>query len=143
MTTETENPAAEDEAAENATPEDQVADGATTDGAATDAQATETDQNVEIGSPEYQSFDASGQSNENGDLARLQNIQIAVTAELGRAKIPIQELMQLAEGSVIELDRAIDSPIDLIAQGVTLASGEVVVVDGCFAIRILQVHDNK
>ena len=51
--------------------------------------------------------------------------------------------MQLGEGSVIELDRAIDSPVELIAQGVTLATGEVVVVDGCFAIRILNVHANN
>jgi flagellar motor switch protein FliN/FliY len=143
MTTELENSAAEEETTEGTGAENQAVDGAGVEGAATDDPAAESEKDVEVGSPEYQSFDNTGPANENGDLARLQNIQIAVTAELGRATLPIQELMQLAEGSVVELDRAIDSPIDLIAQGVTLASGEVVVVDGCFAIRILNVHDNK
>ena len=110
----------------------------------TDDPQVESDSDVEVGSPDYPSFgDESATTGQAGDLARLQNIKIAVSAELGRTQIPIQELMELAEGSVVELDRAIDSPIDLIAQGVTLASGEVVVIDGCFAIRILSVHANN
>ena len=48
--------------------------------------------------------------------------------------------MQLGEGTVLELNREIDSPVELMAQGVKLASGEVVVVDGCFAIRITEVE---
>ena len=101
------------------------------------------DQSADVVSPEYQSFDDGNAASEGSDLARLQNVQIKVSAELGRATLPIQELMQLSAGSVLELDRTIDSPVDLIAQGVKLASGEVVVVDGHFAIRILKVYDNK
>lgn len=100
-------------------------------------------EDVDVSIPEYQSFDEGGQTNGDGDLTRLQNVQITVSAELGRATLPIQKLMQLSAGSVLELDRTIDSPVDLIAQGVKLASGEVVVVDGHFAIRILQVYDNN
>jgi flagellar motor switch protein FliN/FliY len=96
-----------------------------------------------IESPEFQEFDGVAATNTPGDLKRIQKIQITVSAELGRAEVPIQQLMSLAEGSVVELNRDIDSPVELYAQGVALASGEVLVVDGHFAIRILNVYDNK
>ena len=99
-----------------------------------------TESSPDISVPEYQEFSDTSSSNRAEDLARLQNIQITVSAELGRATIPIQELMQLGEGTVLELNREIDSPVELMAQGVKLASGEVVVVDGCFAIRITEVE---
>ena len=97
----------------------------------------------DIESPEFQEFGDSVAGNGPGDLKRIQKIQITVSAELGRADVPIQQLMSLAEGSIVELDRDIDSPVELYAQGVALASGEVLVVDGHFAIRILNVYDNK
>ena len=98
---------------------------------------------AQIESPEFQEFADSASDGQPGDLTRIKNIHITVSAELGKAEIPIQQLMGLAEGSVIELDRDIDSPVELFAQGVALASGEVLVVDGHFAIRILQVYDNQ
>lgn len=101
---------------------------------------SEVDSSPDVSEPEYQELSDTSGSNRAEDLARLQNIQITVSAELGRATIPIQELMQLGEGTVLELNREIDSPVELVAQGVKLASGEVVVVDGCFAIRITKVE---
>ena len=106
----------------------------------TNNDATDSDSSPDISVPEYQEFTDTSGSSRAEDLARLQNIQITVSAELGRATIPIQELMQLGEGTVLELNREIDSPVELMAQGVKLASGEVVVVDGCFAIRITEVE---
>jgi flagellar motor switch protein FliN/FliY len=115
-----------------------------TDQTAADANNQDVaDGDVEVNAPDYQSLEETPSSNPTGDLNRLQNIQIAVTAELGRAQLPIEGLMRLNEGSVIELDREIDAPIELKAQGVTLATGEVVVVDGCFAIRVLSVQNNN
>lgn len=113
------------------------------DNEATAEGAADGGSDVEVNSPDYQSLEETPSSNPAGDLNRLQNIQIAVTAELGRAQLPIEGLMRLNEGSVIELDREIDAPIELKAQGVTLATGEVVVVDGCFAIRVLSVQNNN
>lgn len=97
----------------------------------------------EIGVPEFQELAEGAPSGGSGNLSRIQNIQIAVTAELGRSTIPIQELMSVSEGSVIQLDREIDNPIELYAQGVPLASGEVVVVDGRFAVQITKVYENN
>lgn len=100
-----------------------------------------------VQSAEFQSFDndaSAKQNNTDGsELNRLQNIQIGLTAELGRAQLPIQDLMAVSEGVVIELDEQIDSLVKLVSQGVVLAAGEVVVVDGNFAIRVVEVYGNK
>lgn len=136
MTTESDENLPEDAA--NAAPTDQD-NAPPTDGASDPAG----EQDVEVNSPDYQTLEETASPNPAGDMDRLQNLQIAVTAELGRAQLPIEGLMKLSEGSVIELDREIDAPIELKAQGVTLATGEVVVVDGCFAIRVLSVQNNN
>lgn len=73
-------------------------------------------------------------------MSRFHDVQVAVSAELGRTKIPIQKLLQIGPGAVIELNRPISSPVELVAQGVPLASGEIVVVNDCFAIRIREVY---
>lgn len=134
MSTETDQPIDSQEA-----PEEGVGDGTES----TEESAAGAVDSPEIESPEFQEYEGGGGSAGPGDLKRIQKIQITVSAELGRAEVPIQQLMTLAEGSVVELDRDIDSPVELYAQGVALAAGEVLVVDGHFAIRILNVYDNK
>ena len=107
---------------------------------ANDAAAGE---GVAVQSPEFQSFvDAGNQANQQ-EISRFAEIKVTVSAELGRTSIPIERLLSLGKGSVLELDRGVDSPIELIAQGIPLASGEVVVVDDCFAIRFLEVYPRK
>lgn len=98
---------------------------------------------VEVNTPEFQEMSSHDAPNDGTDLDRFQNIKVTVSADLGRAEVPIQTLMNLGEGSVLELNREIDSPVELVAQGVPLACGEVVVVNGCFAVRVTQVYENK
>lgn len=117
------------------------------DAEANDAKASESkarESEATLSSPEFQEFsDDQDGPDQPSELSRFQNIKVAVSAELGRAEIPIQTLMNLGEGSVLELNRDIDSPVELIAQGVALACGEVVVVNGCFAIRVTKVYATK
>ena len=109
---------------------------------ASESKASESE--ATLSSPEFQEFsDDQVGPDQPSELSRFQNIKVAVSAELGRAEIPIQTLMNLGEGSVLELNRDIDSPVELIAQGVALACGEVVVVNGCFAIRVTKVYATK
>lgn len=109
---------------------------------ASESKASESE--ATLSSPEFQEFsDDQDGPDQPSELSRFQNIKVAVSAELGRAEIPIQTLMNLGEGSVLELNRDIDSPVELIAQGVALACGEVVVVNGCFAIRVTKVYATK
>lgn len=73
----------------------------------------------------------------------LTNVPVRVTAELGRVTMPISDILKLGIGSVVELDRAVSEPVDLMIQGVPVARGEVVVVDDRFAIRIKEIPDPK
>ncbi|MFP6764477.1 MAG: FliM/FliN family flagellar motor switch protein, partial [Planctomycetaceae bacterium] len=74
-----------------------------------------------------------------GTIGRFYEVDVTLWAELGRATLPLGQLVRLAEGSVIELGRPITEPVDLMAQGVRVARGEVVVVDDCFALRIKEI----
>ncbi len=95
---------------------------------------------VELQKPTFAPLADDGQKVENGSIKRFFDVQVTVSAELGRVQIPIGDLVQLGEGSVIELNRSVSTPIDLMAQGVRVATGEVVVVDDCFAIRIKTIE---
>ena len=72
-------------------------------------------------------------------LDRFYDVSVTVTAELGRVSMPIGELVRLGEGSVIELERSVNEPVDIMAQGVQLARGDIVAVDGRYAVRITEV----
>ena len=76
-------------------------------------------------------------------LDRLLDVGVTVTAELGRASLSIGEVLKLNLGSVLELNRPVSEPVDLMVQGVRLARGEVVVVDDCFAIRIKEIAEPR
>ena len=76
-------------------------------------------------------------------MDRFFDVNVTVWAELGRAEMPIGELLQVGEGAVLKLDRSVSEPVDLVAQGVRVARGEVVVVDDCFAIRIKEIENSK
>jgi flagellar motor switch protein FliN/FliY len=76
-------------------------------------------------------------------LDRLLDVTVTVTAELGRVTLPISAILNLNVNSVLELNRSVTEPVDLMVQGVLLARGEVVVVDDCFAIRIKEVAEPK
>jgi flagellar motor switch protein FliN/FliY len=72
-------------------------------------------------------------------LHLLRGVEMAVTAEIGRTRMTVGELLNLAEGSVIELDRPAGSPADLLVNGRLIARGEVVVIDENFALRITDI----
>jgi flagellar motor switch protein FliN/FliY len=72
-------------------------------------------------------------------LAILKDVEMGVTAELGRRRMTVRDLLALTPGSVIELDRAAGSPVDLLVNGTLIARGEVVVIDEEFGIRIAEI----
>jgi flagellar motor switch protein FliN len=69
-------------------------------------------------------------------LDSLRDVPITVTAQLGHAVMPIAEILRLGPGSVVELEEMVGTPVELTVRGVPFATGEVVVVDDHFAIRI-------
>ena len=73
------------------------------------------------------------------ELHALADVEMLVTAELGRTRMNVSELLTLGPGSVIELDRAAGTPIDLLVNGTLIARGEVVVVDEEYGIRLTEI----
>lgn len=76
---------------------------------------------------------------ESRDLRLLAEVQVELAVELGRVKLPLRDLLSLAPGAVLELDRSADAPVDVLVNGCLVARGEVVVIDGEFGVRITAV----
>ncbi|HPF33947.1 MAG TPA: flagellar motor switch protein FliN [Candidatus Krumholzibacteria bacterium] len=73
------------------------------------------------------------------NLGVLLDIDMKVTVELGRTRMAVRDILDLAPGSVVELGKPPSEPVDLLVNGVLTARGEVVVVDDHFAIRITKL----
>lgn len=73
------------------------------------------------------------------NLDMILDIPVALTVELGRTKIAIRNLLQLAQGSVVELDGLAGEPMDVLVNGCLIAQGEVVVVNDKFGIRLTDI----
>jgi flagellar motor switch protein FliN len=69
----------------------------------------------------------------------LADVEMGVTAELGRCRMTVRELLSITPGAVIDLDRAAGSPVDVLVNGTLIARGEVVVIDEEFGIRISEL----
>ena len=67
------------------------------------------------------------------------DVEMDVTAELGRTRMTVRSLLDLEPGSIVELDRMAGSPVDLLVNGRLIARGEVVVVDEEFALRLTEI----
>jgi flagellar motor switch protein FliN/FliY len=86
--------------------------------------------------PEFARLEPRATTTTPTSLDSLRDVPITITAKLGHTVLPIAEILKLGPGSVIELEEAVGQPIELTVRGVPFATGEVVVVDDHFAIRI-------
>ena len=73
------------------------------------------------------------------DLNMILDIPVQLTVELGRTRIPIKHILQLAQGSVVELEALAGEPMDVLVNGYLIAQGEVVVVNDKFGIRLTDI----
>jgi flagellar motor switch protein FliN len=72
-------------------------------------------------------------------LEMLHDVEMAVTVELGRTRMTVRDVLGLAPGTVVELDRAAGAPVDVVVNGTLIARGEVVVIDEEFGIRVTEI----
>lgn len=72
-------------------------------------------------------------------LELILDVQVTVSLELGRTTLTVRDLLQLNQGSIVEFDRRVGEPLDLLVNGTLLAHGELVVVDDRFGIRLTDV----
>jgi flagellar motor switch protein FliN/FliY len=89
--------------------------------------------------PAFAPLPGAGQGGDLSQIDLLLDISLQVTVELGRARMKIQEILALRNGSVIELDRLAGEPADILVNGTLIAKGEVVVVDEKFGVRVIEV----
>ena len=108
------------------------------------SEVTEEVKETTAESPEKTEAAASTETKERGsseNLRVLENIEVKLTVEVGSTEIKIRDLLRLNEGSVVELDRLAGDPLDILANGTTIAKGEVVMVGERFGIRFTEVSD--
>ena len=111
-------------------------------GAAMQEQAASAAPAAAAGAQIFEQFTAQDQNSkavQRTDLDMILDIPVQLVVQLGRTKIAIKSLLQLAQGSVVELDGLAGEPMDVLVNGCLIAQGEVVVVNDKFGIRLTDV----
>jgi flagellar motor switch protein FliN len=83
--------------------------------------------------------DLGGEVPDTANLDMLLDVNLQITVELGRTRMKFRDVLNLSNGTVVELSRQVSEPVDILVNGALLASGEVVVVDDHFAVRITKL----
>lgn len=87
----------------------------------------------------FEQFGGAGGATAHNDLDMILDIPVQLTVELGHTKMPIKNLLQLAQGSVVELAGMAGEPLDVLINGFLIAQGEVVVVNDKLGIRLTDI----
>ena len=85
------------------------------------------------------SYPSVADSSAAANLDLVMDVELNVTLRFGQRQLPLREVLDLTSGSVVELDRQVDEPVELILDGRVVARGEAVIIDGNYGMRITQV----
>ena len=102
-------------------------------------QAGQEDQKAQAQSVEFPEAAENNATGPGTSIDILLDMDVPVTVAIGRAEVPIQRLLQLGPGSVLKLDKPIDVPADLYLKDTRFATGNIVVVEDKFAVRIKEI----
>jgi flagellar motor switch protein FliN/FliY len=72
-------------------------------------------------------------------LALLLEVELPVSVSFGRAQLPLRDVLKLSSGSIVELNRSVTEPVEVIVNNCVIARGEVVVIEGNYGVRINQI----
>jgi flagellar motor switch protein FliN/FliY len=100
-----------------------------------DTETTVNNTETSITTPE----DEAPETNSLSNLPLLMDVHLPVSIRFGETEMVLEEVIKLGVGSVIELNSAVDEPVELVVNGSVLARGEVVTVDGYYGIRITEI----
>ncbi|MFD2670093.1 flagellar motor switch phosphatase FliY [Marinicrinis sediminis] len=95
--------------------------------------------NVNVQPVEYAQFQGSGMQGASSNLDLLMDIPLKVTVELGRTTRQIKDILDLSQGSILELDKLAGEPVDILVNNKLVAKGEVVVIDENFGVRVTDI----
>jgi flagellar motor switch protein FliN/FliY len=101
--------------------------------------AVQAGSKTQVQSVEFSEAGEGEAPNAAGSIDILLDVNITVTVAIGQAEIPVRRLLQLGPGSVLKLDKPVDAPADLYLRGAKFATGNIVVVDDQFAVRIKEI----
>ena len=102
---------------------------------------------VNIQNAQFQNFDDSmlpkltGEQRDN--LSLLMNVPLQISVEIGSARRKVRDILEFAQGTIIELERQAGAPVDIVVNGNLIAKGDVVVIDDNFAVRITEIIKSK
>jgi flagellar motor switch protein FliN len=96
-------------------------------------------QSEQVAPASFTNFSPTTATSAGNDINMILDIPVQLTVELGRTRIPIKHILQLAQGSVVELDALAGEPMDVLVNGYLIAQGEVVVVNDKFGIRLTDI----
>lgn len=124
--------------------EEPVSAGITTVDKASDINynISKNEEKVVVKKPVFQTFQETSHEPFNASIDLIGDIPIEITVELGRTHKKISEILELGQGSVIELDKLVGEPLNIYANGKFIAKGEVVVIDDSFGIRVTEIESS-
>ena len=102
---------------------------------------------VNIQNAQFQSFDDSmipkltGEQRDNLNL--LMDVPLQISVEIGSARRKVRDILEFAQGTIIELERQAGAPVDIVVNGNLIAKGDVVAIDDNFAVRITEIIKSK
>jgi len=101
--------------------------------------ASELQTTEQVAPASFTNFAPTTGTTAGNDINMILDIPVQLTVELGRTRIPIKHILQLAQGSVVELEALAGEPMDVLVNGYLIAQGEVVVVNDKFGIRLTDI----
>ncbi len=102
-------------------------------------ESPQTDEKKQAQSVEFSEAVESEPAGAAGSIDILLDMNVPITITVGQTEMSVQRLLQLGPGSVIKLDKSIDEPAELYLKDTKFATGNIVVVDGLFAVKIEQI----
>ncbi len=104
-----------------------------------EVQETQVEQQVNAQKAEFEEVDKNSVAGEEPSLDILLDINMPIDVNIGKTEIPFRQLLQLGPGAVLQLEKPIGQPAELYVQDIKFATGDIVVVNECFAVRIKEV----
>ena len=77
------------------------------------------------------------------NIAKVANVEVTLSAELGRAKLQLKDAIEYDEGSIIALDKTTTDPVDIFVDDILIARGKVVAIEDTYGVKIVEIVENK
>lgn len=77
------------------------------------------------------------------NLAKIANVEVKLTAQLGKTKVPLKDILRYENGSIVTLDKKEEEPVDIFVDSVLVARGAIVALDNCYGVKITEIIKNK